>query len=447
MKAWSLFSGVGGFELAFERVGIETVLQVESDPYCLKVLNRHWPNTAKLCEVKDVRGEEGVDLIYGGFPCQDLSTAGRRAGLKGDRSGLWFEFARILREVRPRWAVIENVPGLLSSNQGRDLGIVAETLEELFPGSWGGAVLDAQFFGVAQRRRRLFLVGGPTRGSVASVLSLCESCGGNTGEGREEGQEAPGAIAVRLAQTGSNGWGIGVDGRAYSLDGTQQGVYAPDHAATLRGRSRQSGSTLGRGGEDDDNPVVEWAPEVAHTLRSEGADASEDGTNRGTPLVVSSRWAPNVAKPIASHHRRDDLDTDTYVVDVAQITSKANRSNPRPGDPAPTLNQKGQLYVTAVKPGFTDPVSQTLGSRDYKGAGNYWNGSVQGHQVVSGQVRRLTPIECERLQGWPDDWTRWAADGTEISNTQRYRMIGNGVAAPVAEWIGRRIMGMETLLD
>lgn len=165
MKAISLFSGVGGFDLGFERAGIETVLQAERDPHCLEVLARHWPETERVTDVRDVvnswqrserpRSGEGrsggngdtaradvaaqrdgsaCDLVYGGFPCQDVSVAGKRAGLGGERSGLWFEFERVLRELRPRWAVIENVPGLLSSNNGDDFAVILGALDELLCG-------------------------------------------------------------------------------------------------------------------------------------------------------------------------------------------------------------------------------------------------------------------------------------------------------------------------
>lgn len=187
MRAISLFSGVGGFEVGFERAGIDTVLQAESDPVCRSVLERHWPHVERLHDVRDVdRGllpnlrryghepslaavagcEAGqdVDLIYGGFPCQDVSVAGQRAGLSGERSGLWHEFQRVLRELRPRWCVIENVPGLLSSGAepGADFGVVLRGLVDLGYGvAW--RVLDARWFGVPQRRRRVFIVGEWTR--------------------------------------------------------------------------------------------------------------------------------------------------------------------------------------------------------------------------------------------------------------------------------------------
>src|SRR5690606_35955242 len=111
--------------------------------HCLSVLERHWPDTQRVTDVRDV-GSERADLVYGGFPCQDLSVAGARAGLSGERSGLFFEFARVLADIRPQWCVIENVPGLLSSNKGRDFATVLDSLDELGYGvAW--AILDARY--------------------------------------------------------------------------------------------------------------------------------------------------------------------------------------------------------------------------------------------------------------------------------------------------------------
>ena len=316
MKAISLFSGVGGLDMGFERAGIETVLQAERDPWCLEVLAKHWPETERVTDVRDVQGGR-VDTIYGGFPCQDVSVAGKRAGLGGERSGLWFEFERILSELRPRWAVIENVPGLLSSNKGRDFAVILDGLEDLGY-SVGWAVLDAQNFGVPQRRRRVFVVAGATRRSVEQVLSLCESCGGNP--------ETSAAPRARIADTPESG--------------------------------------------------------VARALGGVGG-GQDYSSSKGT-LVVP------------------DTDRMTFIPEIAWA----------------------------------------LQERDAKGADS---DTKVGHLLPqhAGGVRRLTPLECERLMGWPDDWTRWTAGGKEIADSHRYRMAGNGVVASVAEWLGHRIVAVD----
>ena len=341
MKAISLFSGVGGFDIGFERAGIETVLQAEQDPWCLEVLARHWPQTERVTDVRDVRGGAGIDLIYGGFPCQDVSVAGKRAGLGGERSGLWFEFERILSELRPRWAVIENVPGLLSSNKGRDFAVILDGLEDLGY-SVGWAVLDAQNFGVPQRRRRVFVVAGPTRRSVEQVLSLCESCGGNPETSAAPGQAVAGTLG---GGAGERGW-------------------SPD-------TDRMTFIPIGVDGSD-----------IGFALRAGASHSGDKGDGGMNTTVVADRM--------------------TFVPEIAWA----------------------------------------LQERDAKGADS---DTKVGHLLPqhAGGVRRLTPLECERLMGWPDDWTRWTAGGKEIADSHRYRMAGNGVVASVAEWLGHRIVAVD----
>jgi len=157
MTHLSLFTGIGGFDLGFELAGIETLAMCECDKFCQKVLKSHWPEVPIHDDIQELDGREyrGVDIISGGFPCQDLSVAGKRAGITGARSGLFFELVRVVAEAKPRYLVWENVLGLLSNNGGDDFRAVLAALAEVgYFGAW--RVLDSQFFGVAQRRRRVF---------------------------------------------------------------------------------------------------------------------------------------------------------------------------------------------------------------------------------------------------------------------------------------------------
>src|SRR5580765_2831233 len=202
MRFGSLFSGIGGFDLGFEQAGMECVWQVEKEPFCLKILETHWPNVKRRNEILNsgVENLEPIDLICAGVPCQDVSIAGRRAGLAGERTGLFYEFARILQELRPAWFVFENVPGLFSSNGGRDF---AEILRVLMVECGYGVcwrVLNSQFFGVAQRRRRVFIVGHLGKPCPAEILFESESGQGNFAAGQETGS----GIAYALA-AGSGG--------------------------------------------------------------------------------------------------------------------------------------------------------------------------------------------------------------------------------------------------
>lgn len=197
MKFISLFAGVGGFDLGFEQAGMEPVAQVEIDPKCRELLGRRWPDVEKHDDVRTFDGTRfagAVDLVCGGFPCQDVSLAGRRAGMgEGTRSGLFYEAVRIVEECKPRWVVLENVPGLLSSRGGEDFRAVLASLDELGYGvAW--RVLDSRWFGVPQRRRRVFIVGhlGAVLPAFVALHPECEGGGGDFEEG-EERNEAPAA--------------------------------------------------------------------------------------------------------------------------------------------------------------------------------------------------------------------------------------------------------------
>jgi DNA (cytosine-5)-methyltransferase 1 len=238
LTAVSLFAGVGGFDLALERAGVKVVAAVEIDPKARAVLARRFPDSALFSDVTEVTAHElrhagfipDRGIVTGGFPCQDLSVAGRRAGLAGSRSGLFWEIVRLLDELKPRWFLLENVPGLLSSNSGRDMGVVLGALGELGYG-FAYRVLDAQHFGVPQRRRRVFIVGCLGDGRrAAEVLLEPESVRGDSAQGWTAGQ--------RVARTTS--------GRA-----GERGYTSSSHAAYVEGVGtlRANGGDAGGGSE------------------------------------------------------------------------------------------------------------------------------------------------------------------------------------------------------
>ena len=182
MTGVSLFAGVGGFDLAMQRQGVRVVASVEIDKKCNEVLAKHFPDAKQFDDVTTVKGSDLIGagfnpsrgIIAGGFPCQDVSVAGKRAGLAGARSGLFWEAARVVEEAQSEYFILENVPGLLSSNKGADFGVVIGTMADLGY-SLGWRVLDAQHFGVPQRRRRVFIVGRrATSGGVAEILFKSE---------------------------------------------------------------------------------------------------------------------------------------------------------------------------------------------------------------------------------------------------------------------------------
>ena len=201
LTAVSLFAGVGGFDIALQRAGVDVRAMVEWDKNAQGVLRHRFPNVALFGDVQEVTGDElrsvgfvpERGIIVGGFPCQDLSVAGKRAGLAGARSGLFWEIMRLVDELSPKWLILENVPGLLSSNGGRDLGVVLGALADRGYG-FAYRVLDAQFFGVPQRRRRVFIVGclGDSGRAPAEVLALIESLRGDSEASDQAGQDTTG---------------------------------------------------------------------------------------------------------------------------------------------------------------------------------------------------------------------------------------------------------------
>jgi DNA (cytosine-5)-methyltransferase 1 len=233
----SLFAGVGGFDLAAKNLGIPTIAAVEIDDHARGVIAHQFPETRTFIDVTKVSGKEllngytGRVILTGGFPCQDLSVAGKRAGLAGGRSGLFWEIVRIAEEIQPEILLLENVPGLLSSNGGRDMGTVIGALGNIgYRCGW--RVLDAQHFGVPQRRRRVFIVAARNLGteSIAEILFECESSAGDSQASEPQGQ----GIAGTVATSTGNSSGINELARMrgfgdYENDGTFSACKARDY--------------------------------------------------------------------------------------------------------------------------------------------------------------------------------------------------------------------------
>jgi len=299
-------------------------------------------------------------------------VAGRRAGLSGQRSSLWFEFERILSELRPRWCVVENVPGLLSSNSGRDFARILMGLGELGYG-WAYRVLDARWFGVPQRRRRVFVVGClGDQARAQAVLAVCESCGGRPPTRGTEGQ---------------------------------------DVAFTLAGGSPETSRRIGNAWNMTYLPY--------------------GGNNTSGEI--------DVATARSSKANRYDFETDTFLVASTLSGGEVDAAiPPLVGGDGPrgrsTFNGMDVVVASAVR-ASDGHHGQTNGRGD--GADNL----VTIHS--SAGVRRLTPRECNRLQGFPDDWDRYGADGKEIADSHRYRCMGNAVCVPVAEWLGHRLVAVD----
>ncbi|KKN11577.1 hypothetical protein LCGC14_1025270 [marine sediment metagenome] len=472
MKFGSLFSGIGGMDKGLEDAGMECAWQVEIDDYCQKVLTKHWPDVPKFKDVRDVgrKNLKPVDLICGGFPCQDVSVAGRRAGLGGERSSLWWEFARIIEELRPRWVVIENVPGLLSSwtptepppfsisprtfdkkeeaeewgnslsgewdvEETNDLETILVELEKL--GYFGAfRIFDAQYFNLAQRRARVFIVGHLTEPTYPiKVLFEPESGERHSPPGREKGKVTPPRTAT----------GVGA-GRTENERNELDFVIPFSHSR-------------GHGKETDIAPTLNSRTKDGMMKNQEGLGVVEIGQGyweEGKPKLDKS-FAGKPRNLIAFHNRQDP---DVSGEVTHPLGTKDNGMGVAYG-----LNSRGNRYDGESQSLITETAAPLTvkrgGGSNQRPAHNEADNLIAWHENKEGNlssdnetaralrssashsyqgigVRRLTPLECERLQGFPDDWTLGQSD------TQRYKMLGNAVALPVAKAIGEMIVRVDS---
>jgi DNA (cytosine-5)-methyltransferase 1 len=279
----SFFAGIGGFDLGCERAGMKVVFQCEINSFCQKVLNKHWPHIPLVGDIRALTASEipTANVWCGGFPCQDVSLAnqGKRKGLKGERSGLFYKYAELVSEGQPDWLIIENVPGLLNSHGGEDFRILLSTLDELGYGvSW--RVLDAKYFGTPQRRRRVYIVA--SRGDMRSARVLFEP--GATSlidkQGRGKRTQITRTDASGLSETnlysiqhasigrkhtaGPQAKGYRNDGETYTLDsrGSADAVCQTDDGFRVRATSGLSkeldSNRLRAAGNAVAVPIVEW---------------------------------------------------------------------------------------------------------------------------------------------------------------------------------------------
>lgn len=379
----SLFDGIGGFGLAASKVGIKPVWAAEVDPSCIAVTKNRFPDMEHLGSVTDINGADitPVDIISFGSPCQDLSVAGKMAGLDGKRSGLFREAVRIIYEMRektngmyPAFIVWENVPGAFISNNGRDFQTVLQEISKTdipMPpsGKWaragvvrGGGIcicwrqLDAQYWGVPQRRKRIFLVGSFGNESSREILFKPESVRGYLVPGGEEKKETAGATR-RSVESGCKCF----DGR-----GNGNGNIAP----TIVG--------------DHNNCIGDYAAVVlqAMCLNDQGGDSISAETKELSPTLRSQTHG-NL--PIVCYSVGADLYNGTLT-----------------GDKSATITA-AQSVKNATGATVSDGVFGTL--RESGGQCGGGSESIVTQKSVKWIVRRLTPLECERLQGYPDGWT------------------------------------------
>lgn len=478
LNGLSLFSGIGGFDIAMDKAGINLVGMCEIDKHAQNVLRRHFGDVPLYDDVRKVgistHGKGTVDIICGGFPCQDLSVAGKRAGLAGERSGLWYEFARIIDELEPGWVVIENVPGLLSSDRGRDFAIVLRWLVERGYGvSW--RILDAQYFGVPQRRRRVFVVASFGNGSSAEILFESEGLPRNPKEISTKGEAAAGTFTIRSGKDGGGKGFLGSDELAMALSGQQQWAYSLREDAT---KNNFSATPL-----EVANALSALQPSTqSHHAQTFVVDAYNVQTNddkrkdrpNGGMYVTDADVTPTLQTGQAKSQTlivncltRSDYKgvSNQYVDDHKLVVQPEIAHTLRANAKQSLMSGDGVINETLVftpgnlmrgaGPGPSDSTSPTLGAntqgdqfpvvwqnRQQSGEVRIQDDTMPtmtkswgtgGNNVPMVGVRRLTPTECERLQGFPDGWTDGQAD------TSRYKQLGNAVAVPVVQWIVDRI--------
>jgi len=400
----SLFAGVGGFDLGLERAGMDCIGQVEIDSKCQQILQERWPDVPLHDDVttaKEWANEHELvgrtDVVCGGFPCQDVSVAGKRAGLAGERTGLFWDALAFATHVQAKWIILENVPGLLTSNQGRDFGTILLALGEAGYVHLEWRVLDSQFFGVPQRRRRVFLIGSTAVPGRRPILTESEGSIGDPAQVQQAGQDIAGTLG---GGSGSRGWSPDTDRMTFVPYVKARRAQSDEDYETWESRVVSPTLNAFDNGTESRATVVSVTGTIAHTLTHEGADASEDGTGRGTPIIAFGH--------------KQGLDVQASEVHTPTLRSNGNGA----AVVAPTLSASNNPSRSPQSSEVTAQVEAT-------------------HRAIQ-QVRRLTPMECERLQGFPDGWT------SSVSDSQRYKQMGNAVTVPVAQWIGDRILSVSS---
>ena len=409
MKYISVCSGIEAATVAWRPLGWEAEAFAEIEPFPSAVLAHHYPEIPNLGDITKVAWRKyagAVGLIVGGTPCQSFSVAGKQEGLDG-ASGLVREYFRILEEVRPRWFVWENVPGCLFSKGGADFAFILGQWNELgYHVAW--RVLDAQYFGVPQRRRRVFAVGHLGGWQYpAAVLFEPESLRGNTSPRRKAGKENPGSVTESIGNTVAN-------------------------SLLTKVRHNAGDETLIAKCLTSSNQRLDWETETL-VLNDQGGkrmDISEGVA--GTLRSQSKGHEPIVFEPgIMS---RDG----GYVYEGTAPTLRAE-----PGDNQPAIfciagnTIDRQIQNGGNGSGFQQEISYTLNT-------------IDRHAVAQNTsfpcVRRLTPTECERLQGFPDGYTDIEFKGKPAPDGARYKALGNSMAVPCMRWIGKRIQTMEDIV-
>jgi DNA (cytosine-5)-methyltransferase 1 len=404
----SVCSGIEAATEAWHELGWLPEAFSEIEPFPCAVLKHHYPEVPNLGDMTKFKEWNigPIDLLVGGTPCQSFSVAGLREGLADPRGDLMLTCLAIARRHRPRWLVWENVPGVLSSNGGEDFACLLRGLAELGYG-FAYRVLDAQHFGVAQRRRRVFVVGylGDWH-PAAAVLLERSSLSGHPAPSREKRQRATPSPVPGVANCLTNRMHKGINTTVD--EGQTPIIELPEVMCTLR----SSGAGFDRPGNASTehetyiptrNPTVKEAISIQDVRPIEKIQNGRGWNDDGTAYTIDTHATQGVAHPMVSMAMRES-GQGYWMQDEIAGTLRAEGED-RPSRPSHVIQQAAM------------------------------------------QVRRLTPRECERLQGFPDDYTAISWRGKEAPDGPRYKALGNSMAVPVMRWIGKRIQQVEKILD
>jgi DNA (cytosine-5)-methyltransferase 1 len=457
--------------LSAQRHGIEPVWASEIEPFPIKVTQHHFPNMKHLGDITKINGTEiePVDIITFGSPCQDLSVAGKREGLQGERSGLFMDAVRIIREMRrasggecPRFIVWENVPGAFSSNKGEDFrAVLSEIAETKIPmprsGKWANAgmvrteridiawrTLDAQYWGVPQRRRRIFLVADFTGQCAGEILFKPEGLRGHSAESGEarEGIAADAERGVRETSDCLTPWDV-QSRRIHKASGKWPALYGGEGGghgyAAIPEKLEPITVDFGRTADR-----ITINPKVSVTLQGEGGGCgAKTGLYciQGSMIGRADKNGPQgdgINEDVSFTLNTTDRHAVAYGIDQQGGKGQANYGV----DVMPPLcsDSHGTPHAVAYNAVATmdcrnlcenEELSGTIQAKENGGYSlNYQNPVRVGYAV-----RRLTPLECERLMGFPDGWT----DIPGASDTARYKSLGNSVAIPCVDFVMSRI--------
>jgi len=461
----SLCSGVEAISVAWKGLGFNPVAFSEIEKFPSAVLEHHYPNVPNygdMTNYKEWKNDGTVGLIVGGTPCQSFSIAGLRKGLEDPRGNLMLTFGAIIKKYRPTWLLWENVPGVLSSNKGRDFGTFLAMLGQ-FGYGYAYRVLDAQHFGVAQRRRRVFVVGylGDWR-NPAKVLFEQESVRGDTQKGKKErkgstenscngsGASSKGVDLPKLSPTLTNS-GTGLTRPGHNEDGW----YIPTVAGSLD--TECGGNKLTHQSIENGHIV----PEKASTLLARDAK----GTNSFAENIIPCKIGTLTTRSTTSTGARDV--EDGYVIPVTYSFDSMNGNSMKSPNPHSGVRETETATTLVTRPNTPEDLRGGLGIVEKKAVTYSFHDGFEnkvketnvcptiptrlftptdrkgGIGIVEKlKVRRLTPIEAERLQGFEDDYTKIPYRGKpkeQCPDGPRYKAMGNSMAVPVVRWIGQRI--------